>query len=75
MREDTPRLLVAESMEFAFQCRELDKEGNVIRTVIVELTVPDSITHDEITESYQSFLTSCGFVFGRGSIQYVREGE
>jgi hypothetical protein len=53
----------------------LDKEGNVIRTVVVELNVPDSITHDELTESYQNFLTSCGFVFGRGSIQYVREDE
>lgn len=69
------RQLVAERMQFQFLMTETDIDGNPIRTVEVALDCPDSITHDEITEAYQNFLSACGYVFGRGEIRYVRVDE
>lgn len=74
MNDRNPRLLVAERMEFDFEMREIDKIGRVIRTVRVNMDCPDSITHSEVTESFQNFLTACGYVF-TGEIRYIPRGE
>ena len=68
------RALVAERMQFQFLMTELDEEGYAIRTVTVALDTPDSITHTEITEAFQNFLSACGYVFD-GEIRYVRRGS
>lgn len=69
------RDLVAERMEFDFEMREINAEGRVVRRVGMSLDGTDGITHPEITEAYQNFLTACGYVFGRGEIRYVTPEE
>lgn len=65
------RALVAERMEFQFLMTEIDGDDRPIRTVIVNLDCPDSITHTEVTEAYANFLRACGYVID-GEITYVR---
>lgn len=69
------RDLVAERMEFDFEMREIDAEGRVVRSVRMSLDGTDGITHPEITEAYQNFLSACGYIFGRGEIRYVTRDE
>jgi hypothetical protein len=60
-------------VHITFTAEEFDTATGLKEAVIAhEFEVPDSATHDEITERYCNFLRAMGYVIN-GELVYVRQ--
>ena len=64
---------MSKMVHITFIAEEFDSVTGVRESQVVhEFELPDSATHDEVTERYCNFLRAMGYVIN-GSLEYVSE--